>query len=144
MDVNIPKLTCPAVIVSTFSALDGELEHFSFLLLVPRRWLELHFFTEIPQLSVCDDLIPQQARTREGFEGVRSNPAFDHIHEYIIQVNIHAYIYTSIRANQVPTQGSAETVLLRSNSKITLLATRTSPVLPLGTHFFVALALLIW
>ena len=77
--------------------------------------------------------------------GVRLNPPFDHIYAYIIQVNIHAYIYTSIRANQVPTQGSAETVLLCSNSKIiTLLATRTSPVLPLGTHFFVALALLTW
>ena len=85
-----------------------------------------------------------QARSQGGFEGVRSNPPFDHIHAYIIQVNIHAYIYTSIRANQVPTQGSAETVLLRSNSKITLLATKTSPVLPVGTHFFIALALLIW
>ena len=63
------------------------------------------------------------------------NPPFYHIHAYIIQVNIHAYIYTSIRANQVPTQGSAETVLLRSNSKITLLAT-TSLVLPLGSTFF--------
>ena len=66
------------------------------------------------------------------------------VSERVIQVDIHAYIYTSIRANQVPSQGSAETVLLRSNSKITLLATRTSPVLPLVTHFFVALAPLIW
>ena len=49
-----------------------------------------------------------------------------------------------IRVNQVPTQGSAETVSLHSNSKIMLLATRTSPVLPLGAHFFVALVLLIW
>ena len=89
-------------------------------------------------------LLLLQAHSQGGFEGDRSNPPFDQIHAYIIQVNIHAYIYMSIRANQVPTQGSAETVLLHSNSKITLLATRISLVLPLGTHFFVALVLLIW
>ena len=42
--------------------------------------------------------------------------------------------------SQVPTQGSAKTILLRSTCKIMLLATRTSTVLPLGTHSFVALA----
>ena len=71
-----------------------------------------------------------------GVRGVQLNPPFDHKHVYIIQVYIHTYIYMSIRANQVPTQGSAETVSLHSNSKITLLATRTAPILPLGTHFF--------
>ena len=77
--------------------------------------------------------------------GLIELPFRSHPHVYYTSKHIiHAYIYMSIRANHVPTQGSAETVLLRSNSKITLLTTRTSPVLPLGTHFFVALALLIW
>ena len=55
--------------------------------------------------------------------------------------------YMSIRVNQVHTQCSAETVSLCSNSKITLLAiilyqNIISPVLLLGTHFFIVLAML--
>ena len=50
------------------------------------------------------------------------------IHTYIIRV----YIYS--KRSQVPTQGSAETVSLRSNSKISLLTTRTSPIMLLTAH----------
>ena len=40
----------------------------------------------------------------------------DHIHVYIIQVYI-IRVYISSERTQVPTQGSAENVLLRSDSK---------------------------
>ena len=66
-------------------------------------------------------------------EGGSGGPGFggSHTRAYIIiQVYTHAYIiiirvYIYSERSQIPIQGSAETVLLRSNSKMSLLTTRT-------------------
>ena len=69
-------------------------------------------------------------------EGVRSNPPFDHIHAYYTSIHTCIYLYEYTFIPSEPGSQFCRDCIALLKFYNNALGYRTSPVLPLGTHFF--------